>query len=760
MKRQGRSHVQMLGVAAFWIVLGLLTPTKVNGQQDYTRFEQVPAWVGSFTVSGNASGTTSDGSQYTVQQSISGKFNLNQPVANGAQFWGTADISVNVHDKLVLTNPDGSTDTTEWIAVGNYTSTNAFVNFNVLNGTFAVYVDYLATFGKRYFNGTLENSDGFRWGPIETQGTLTSAPGPGLGFVPLPTTGMNVKFDSGSFQDFTWTNGGDTTWTIVVNLTPASNYDLVVTIPDYDQWRPTGGFTEEDTGPDFKGDFNLLRIEAQLMNLDGTPAGAVPDDITFSLVKYSTEPGVSMNWPPVAAQVGGPDLSFDPGQNHEAVINTDDTVAKFKPQTSAIPTIVLLSPHDWGGWGTLNVTATVAGKTISGHLAADTKATDILLPKRQPDSFIADAWKIAHNLPLGTPDSDDSENDPVGDGQKGDGFTLWEEYRGFYMGCAGYGLVGTRARPVPEGAGADQCQHVEGDPGKKDLFVVTTISAESDLGIERFKSASGLSVHYLGLDLHEINENRVINFNHERGPHNVDQHALIIVSTADQGASHAVGGPGLPFMIKQIEISNVVNPEEGDDPSRNEYVNTVAHELAHGASVWHHGELDQGLVEWSLDANGNVVETRLGAQGTSTGTGVPIRVLPEDADPFATSPGTVAASALGLPEKFWVGNRACGSSVLTGGQHSGDEFCIMRYDCAEAYIPLGLSNVRFLVSENPGFDLTAIPQGTGVNFANRFPRSRYGDADTIDLRGECRYQLDVNDSNVYKPRPSSGFCAP
>src|SRR5205814_10700028 len=94
-----------------------------------------------------------------------------------------------------------------------------------------------------------------------------------------------------------------------------------------------------------------------------------------------------------------------------------------------------LSPHDWGAWGTLHVKATVNGSDLQGHLAADANATDIFLPKRQSNSLIADSWKTANAIPLDTPDTDDSEDHPKGNGQQGDGFTLYEEYRGFYMGC-------------------------------------------------------------------------------------------------------------------------------------------------------------------------------------------------------------------------------------------------------------------------------------------------------------------------------------
>ena len=85
----------------------------------------------------------------------------------------------------------------------------------------------------------------------------------------------------------------------------------------------------------------------------------------------------------------------------------------------------------------------------------------------------------------------------MGDGNTGDGLTLYEEYRGFYMGCSR-----SNGYPLQESSNPGAaCKHVEGDAKRKDLFVASELSAEESLGIKKFKEReqSTRNVHYMGL---------------------------------------------------------------------------------------------------------------------------------------------------------------------------------------------------------------------------------------------------------------------
>ena len=81
---------------------------------------------------------------------------------------------------------------------------------------------------------------------------------------------------------------------------------------------------------------------------------------------------------------------------------------------------------------------------IVGYLDGDPSQTEVRLPMRSASSFIADSWKKSHGV-NGVSDNADNETDPKGDGNPGDGLTLYEEYRGF----------------IEDG------QHIEGDPKRR-----------------------------------------------------------------------------------------------------------------------------------------------------------------------------------------------------------------------------------------------------------------------------------------------------
>src|SRR5207302_1831360 len=182
--------------------------------------------------------------------------------------------------------------------------------------------------------------------------------------------------------------------------------------------------------------------------------------------------------------------------------------------------------------------AEVAGRQIVGYLKGDAAKApgEILLPKRKSDSKIADKWKEDNDV-SSLADDDDSEDDPVGDGHKGDGLTLYEEYRGF----------------------SENHKHVFGNPKKKDFFVCDKIgktgAPDSEAGIALFTAQSGLEVHPK-MRLEEFNNDlsagrnvvyhSPINFNHtDDERHIVDQHGIIILKkeVADE-TSYADGPPG------------------------------------------------------------------------------------------------------------------------------------------------------------------------------------------------------------------------
>jgi hypothetical protein len=781
------------------------SPHQLRAQQQQAAtcndWTAVQSWSGTMTVSGSGQSTDQNGNVYTTSESaIIGFKTTNSPIAcdpspllnheafswqgNGSQ----VSYSVAVHDKVVspCLGSDGNTytQTTSYdVDNGTNSQSNAGLSMEFSNATSGGYGIYWGEYVdglKITISGPCGSNSYISSGP-EPWG-MAQIPSAGLTSIdffpnplPLPSTVSTLSCSPNPTFQASAALGGVATWTIGCNMVPAFDYDVVITtLPDYATWRPTGGRSETDLG-------NALIVQAEIVSKStGQIVQVTPDQWTFALNDISSEPGVALNWPSLAnvASASAADLDFKDFGNSvlypNISISSDGSNAQIVPDATNQGNLdfveLFVDSHDWGGWATLNVTATVAGTTISGHLKGDPN-TNILLPKRQSGSHIADIWKTQHDVALSTPDSDDSETSPQGDGQPGDGFTLYEEYRGFYLGCSN-----NSNPPQPEGTPGASCQHVEGDPTTKDVFIVDKIGAPA--GIKLFQAGSDLNVHFSGLKLADVgpqgNSYRVINFNHGQGAHEVDQHAIVLDYGVSKGFSEVVttsdytcpdgthSCPALPKHIDHVALNANFKTQPGAVNKVPAYRSDVAHEIAHAVDVYHHGDADAGVVWWQPDPNtGGVIEESLDQNHSPVpSTARTVYVMEEDQDPSSLG-NALSAKYLHVPSggmDVYVGNTVCSGVVVQHGPHSGDEASFMRYHYASAYIPLGSPSVRFLVDEVPGVDLTDHPIGTGVNDPNRvvngMPRVRYGDADVTDRRGNDASQIDVSDNHNEVIRPS------
>ena len=523
----------------------------------------------------------------------------------------------------------------------------------------------------------------------------------------------------------------DGTSTVRITLRPPP-LELIVEPESYDQWVPQGGATEDAAG-------NKLNIKATLMAKGGKPLASKisPKKFTFQLENVSREPGVCMNWPVTKPDDDSkPDLKFEAGENPNFAISGahGETAVSTKPDVSVT---ARLTSFDWGGWCDLKVTAELADGTIfEGHLKMHENESVVRLPKRKEGMHVADAWKEYMSKSCGRDvtgldDNDDSENLPVGDGHKGDGYALYEEYRGLM----------------------EAGKHFRASPGRKKLFVRDEVGDRSKDGIALFRQATNIEVHdeftleefgRPNSDANDYVRTKIMNENRRDGAHVVDQHGIVLLQSLEQ-VSYAqavlkveIGPLGPPKNYKYIEITPTFDPgpdgwqsvtQGGGKTVSDNYAHTIAHEMLHCCAVPHHGDSDVGRVLIQRIGNGRGAYFAMGGDTSPIDlkyeTGVPV---PSD-NPYFDK-----------PRHPWL--------AVSHGQHSGAEDCLMCYDCASLIKLDGSAGAAFVYlfpadRQLAGLGLCSSPSGTGVNAPGRRPRPRFGDADAG--RGDCAHRICVND---------------
>lgn len=592
-------------------------------------------------------------------------------------------------------------------------------------------------------------------------------------FHPYPEKGY-ILFASGERTDnypgvrSLWGISPAVVWEYHIYLEPTSMEELSLEIEEteaYRKWRPDAAL---DGGPG-----TPLEIKATLRTaMGGTPKVPIRT-FEWELKDTSMVSGIAMNYPAMAD-----DLAYD--LELEATGPMSEVRSAKQAMTSVVRSgwsdTVRVVPRDWGGWGSLEVTAHLTdGRQVRGKVKGK-KQNGIVLPKRAPNSHIADVWKEKNTS---GPDTLDDEADPVGDGNKGDGFSLYEEYRGF----------------IVDGA------HVEGDPKAKDFFVRNLIGGDAEPGISLFEALSGFRVHHRLRDTEFRSGDRVMNACNEES-HLVDQHGVLL--SAAENAAQLAGKPvaifgamtysidgypsGKAFRPGSVKIVGILprgHSESlfsipGNLPASDAiktFDRAIAHELMHTVGVVEHGSGD-GTAEFNFVApedEANIAGRPYFAMDGKLDTPVPLMnelghdiaaaLYPKFVPDLVRWKEKWRWLYVGLPDdpRYPMMNEArytalaCkylrGSYTLSGdvgaerGEHSGNQDCIMRYHSARFYPVTGRRDAFYLIepgAERIGFDLCRSAEGTGVNAPGRSPQSRHGLA--AKGAGNCAAQICPNDA--------------
>ncbi|HXH19135.1 MAG TPA: hypothetical protein VNJ07_08625, partial [Chitinophagales bacterium] len=371
----------------------------------------------------------------------------------------------------------------------------------------------------------------------------------------------------------------------------------------------------------------------------------------LELRDVSKEPGICLNEPVKnkADKDKCVDLHIKDEADHEAFspqtttssCNTKDLFQEARTKKPVKEYAIKIYSRDFGSYGFLrsyaNINTNPSEGQVSGtplYYSIGVKKSEVTHPAGRPkkkeykDNRVTIPMDIDENkicdggwtASIGSaaiadpPDNKaDTDNTPSGDGNNGDGYSNYEEYRGFKV-----------TQPA--------VAHVRLNNKRKDLF----INNEDNLPVANFETASGLTVHLIDEAHYNKNTERYVNFNYatahaglQRGLHLVDggnSTELLGIALGDNNR------PNPPNW--ELRIVVYTNAIQRHCTARRLNYNTkltqvTSHELGHGCNVFHHGETNgaNGLRSGDLscimryDNQGAAVETPgsifcTGANGT------------------------------------------------------------------------------------------------------------------------------------------------
>ncbi len=250
---------------------------------------------------------------------------------------------------------------------------------------------------------------------------------------------------------------------------------------------------------------------------------------------------------------------------------------------------------DHGAWGLLKARVNVDGEWHD-CLTEDGESY-ITIPRDEDENRIADFWEDDRGVG-GQEAAEDRDDEPKGVGdpdEPGDGFSNYEEYRGFYV----------------------QGEWTDTDPKKKDLFINDRLG----FGVGCFTD--------LGLELHlisdgEMDDRRTVNFNRDEEktlPQQAGsgQKALVLVKDGGDAVYGQASTVGCPNVVEEVAVNldslweDYVTTKRLTDPGFYHWYThqetpdsaeamppdfqarlnrLIAHELGHGVNIMHHAASD------------------------------------------------------------------------------------------------------------------------------------------------------------------------
>jgi hypothetical protein len=383
--------------------------------------------------------------------------------------------------------------------------------------------------------------------------------------------------------------------------------EAMMTPPEgFEKWVPQAGADESTPGNGFP-----VTVKIHVKDKpDEEPVQTAK--FKFELISTSKEKGICNNYP-VNGTTGDYDLKISKDANPELTVSEDGQSAESKEELRYSG--VYISAYDWGAYSKLKITAILDdGQEVVAYVEGNKEQLQLKIPWDENENYVADAWEKEKGIfgqNYGPEWDDDSQ--PAGQRRNGDGYTLYEEYRGFKT-KAGF----IRTTPV-----------------KKDLFVY-----DPDGLVKQYyepHNPAKLELHYIDPTMMKFSgearnpENRWVNCNSIKYRY-ARQYAMFVKRwTTMEG-----GTAGEANWITGTDELNDIDPYKGfEQPLKSIYIikisqpvierslmgikdpdlrqrtfqllmtSTVIHEIGHGLGIKHHSEgkteTDQSVIVGVFD---------------------------------------------------------------------------------------------------------------------------------------------------------------
>jgi hypothetical protein len=318
----------------------------------------------------------------------------------------------------------------------------------------------------------------------------------------------------------------------------------------YEHWLPKG--PKVDGSDDTKGN-DSLSFYMVVRDKNDTTNIFHNYTVNWNLQEVSNYPGFCNNYPKYSESPNlEPDLKFHDTLRQEHEFASVSDVAANTALGEGEHAQVRIHCMDYAAWGKLSATVILEDGFVISAAAPyyDKQKTYITIPFDQDDNKLSDYWEDSmHILHAHHPLTWDEDNKPTDQKENGDGFTLFEEYRGF--------AVHKPKETAPDKADV----YIRTNPLKKDAFIYDP----EKLFQKYYESCnpSDLDWHYVSADKNQMyyddNDikrplNRWVNFN-KVGEYYYDEQYALVLKTSPGSCSYDPLTTGISFSADEWQYS-------------------------------------------------------------------------------------------------------------------------------------------------------------------------------------------------------------